>query len=495
MMRLKYITVVALTAITISCSDDTLDIGNSLTAETDKLDLTTATYTVQTRTIIADSVLSRSNICYFGRIMDPETGATVTSEFMTQFHTLETFSTYPDNQIISRLNGMAVADSCRIELYLDKPSTACDTLAAMKLRVYEMEKPMEEGVVYYSNYDPIEKGYIRTDGLAKDKMFSYADQELTYERSVSKSNQQYPNYTYIPLNDEYKDKEGVTYNNYGTYIIQQYLTHPEHFANSYQFIHNVCPGFYFQIQDGYGFHSQVPDMALRVYYNVVNDNDSVIHTDFPLAGTEEVLQTTRISNDIDVISQMAADNTCTYIKSPAGLFTEVTLPVNEIKGSHTNDSLLAAKITFQRINSTLHDQQVLDIPSYLLMVPKDSLYSFFEKNKLPDNRQSFYTNYAGAASATTSPNGYTFNNISSLITDMYNTREKGLAYDVTWEEKHPNWNKVVLVPISITTSSSSSSATITDVDHNMAITSTRLVGGSNNPRDPIQISVVYGQYK
>ena len=42
------------------------------------------------------------------------------------------------------------------------------------------------------------------------------------------------------------------------------------------------------------------------------------------------------------------DNTCTYLKTPAGIFTEVTLPVDEISTSHSTDSLLTAKIVFQR---------------------------------------------------------------------------------------------------------------------------------------------------
>jgi len=491
MMRLKNLTVVAMAAIAVSCSDDTLSIGNSLTEETDKVEVNTATFDVQTRTIAADSVLSRSNVCYFGRIMDPETGASVTSEFMTQLHILESFATYPDKQIVSRKDGMAVADSCRLELYFDKPSTAADTLAAMVLRVSELDKPMEEGVVYYSNYDPEERGYLRHDGLVKEKPFSYADQTLLAERYKNSTSAAYKHFTYIPLNDEYTAKDGTTYSNYGTYIIQQYLNHPEYFTNTYQFVHNVCPGFYFQVADGYGFHCQVPDMALRIFYTVVNDKDSVYTSEIPLAGTEEVLQTTRIHHDNEVMQELTTDNSCTYIKSPAGLFTEVTLPVTDIKNAHPGDSLLSARISFARINNTVTDKKALDVPTYLLMVPKDSLYTFFEKNSLPDNRISFYTTYSDAAAVGT--NSYTFSNISSLITALYDNRQRGMVYDKSWEQKHPDWNKVVLVPISVTTSTSTTT-TVTDVDHNMAITSTRLVGGSENPYEPIQVSVVYGQF-
>lgn len=487
-MKAKHIAVIALIAIATACSDDTLNIGNTLIAENDKLEVTAATYNAQSRTIIADSVLSRSNICYFGRIIDPETDAAVTSEFMTQFHILETIQLYSDDKIISREDGMAVADSCRIELYFNNPSTACDTLAPMKLRVYELSKPMDEAEVYYSNYDPIERGYIRTGGLTTDKMFSYSDQTIVGERKSSASDYSYSNYIYIPLNMPYTDREGVTYKNYGTYIIQQYQRHPEYFKNAYQFIHNVCPGFYFQILDGYGFYTQVPDMALRFYYTV-NNNDSVFATNIALAGTEEVLQTTKIANDNEAIRQLAADNSCTYIKSPAGLFTEVTMPVDEIKAGHENDSLLAAKVSFMRINNKEQSKYSLGVPTNLLLLPKDSLYSFFEHKSLNDNKTTFYTTFSSSA------NAYTFNNISSLITAMYNRRRQGMQADSRWEENHPNWNKVVLVPVTLTTVAINSSTLTTDLAHDMSITSTKLAGGSNNANSPIEISVVYGQFK
>ena len=57
-----------------SCDNDDLNIGQSLTSENDKLQVTTTSYDVATRTILADSVLAQSSDCYFGRVRDPQTG-------------------------------------------------------------------------------------------------------------------------------------------------------------------------------------------------------------------------------------------------------------------------------------------------------------------------------------------------------------------------------------------------------------------------------------
>ena len=57
----------------------------------------------------------------------------------------------------------------------------------------------------------------------------------------------------------------------------------------------------------------------------------------------------------------------------------------------------------------------------------------------------------------------------------------------------PNWNKVILVPVTKTTNTSSGE--VTKIAHNMALTSTRLVGGTENPREPVKISVIYSKFK
>lgn len=500
-MRKTHALVLAMAAImAASCSDDQLSIGNTLTEESDKLDLTSATFNVQTRTIKVDSILPGSNECYFGRVKDPETGGRVTSDFFTQLNILETFQLPSEETIVSRDGTMAASDSCMIDLYMDSKLLTCsDTLAAMKMEMLELGTPAEESTTFYSNYDPMAKGLVRADGLTAEKVFTYADLTLSdSERSSSSSYQS----IHIELNQPYTDRNGMTYCNYGTYLMQQYYQHPEYFKNAYTFIHNVCPGFYFHITDGLGFYSQIPEIGMRIYYRV-NSEDSIYHSAFTLAGTDEVLHATKISHDEEKLSALAEDNSCTYIKSPAGLYTEVTLPVDDILRNHENDSLLASKISFQRINNSQHDYENADVPVNLLLVHKDSLDNFFSKNKLNDNVTSFLN--SGSTSNTsntnvTKYNAYAYENISNLIRVMAKAKQTGEKSEADWVARHPNWNKAVLVPVTLvqTTSSSyyyGSSTTTTGIKHNMSLTSTRLVGGSENPYEPIQLSIVYAKFK
>lgn len=480
MKTIIYTVIAIMSCITIASCDDTTDsIGNSLTDNMDMLKVTTDTFNVATRSIVADSVLSRSTTGYLGKIRDIETGNYITGDFMAQFSTLENYKLPEKDSIVSLQDGEVIADSCSIRLfYTDYYG---DSLATMNITAYEMNEPMKEGVKYYSNFDPIAEGLIRNDGMKVNKTYTLTDLSISDEDRADESS--YTPNIKINLNKPYTDKNGVTYNNYGTYIMRMYYEDPDRFKNSYNFIHEVCPGFYFKTNDGIGSMAYITVSQLNIYFRYLNDSTYVGTTSF--SATEEVLQTTNISNDKQNIADLANDNTCTYLKTPAGIFTEITLPVDEITENHSNDTINTAKISLTRINNNTHDEYSLSAPSTLLMIPKDSLYTFFENGDNVDYKKSFIATYSS------STNQYTFNNISGMITYMADIKKKGLAENSNWLNEHPDWNRVVVIPVSVTTNSSSQ---IVKIVHDMSLTSTRLVGGSENPYEPIKINVIYSKF-
>lgn len=480
MKTIIYTVIAIMSCITIASCDDTTDsIGNSLTDNMDMLKVTTDTFNVATRSIVADSVLSRSTTGYLGKIRDIETGNYITGDFMAQFSTLENYKLPEKDSIVSLQDGEVIADSCSIRLfYTDYYG---DSLATMNITAYEMDEPMKEGVKYYSNFDPIAEGLIRNDGMKVNKTYTLTDLSISDEDRADESS--YTPNIKINLNKPYTDKNGVTYNNYGTYIMRMYYEDPDRFKNSYNFIHDVCPGFYFKTNDGIGSMAYITVSQLNIYFRYLNDSTYVGTTSF--SATEEVLQTTNISNDKQNIADLANDNTCTYLKTPAGIFTEITLPVDEITENHSNDTINTAKISLTRINNNTHDEYSLSTPSTLLMIPKDSLYTFFENGNNVDYKKSFIATYSS------STNQYTFSNISGMITYMADIKEKGLAENSNWLNEHPDWNRVVVIPVSVTTNSSSQ---IVKIVHDMSLTSTKLVGGSENPYEPIKINVIYSKF-
>ena len=208
--------VAALMLCFVACDEDTDTIGSSLISDVDNLVATSETYLVSSKTIVADSVLSRNTTGYLGRIKDPEANDILSCDFMTQFHTLESFSLVDQSTIVSRIGGQIIADSCEIRLYTT--DTYGDSLTQMKLTAYEMAKPMREDTTYYSNYDPSTAKLIRENGIRQNVSYSLTDLSVSDSMRATKD---YTPSIRITLNNPYTDKDGNTYNNYGTYLLRK----------------------------------------------------------------------------------------------------------------------------------------------------------------------------------------------------------------------------------------------------------------------------------
>ena len=462
-----------------ACDDNTESIGTFITDGADHLEVTADSFNVTMNSIAADSVLSRSNVGYLGKVKDPETGAYITGDFTTQFSVIEDV-TFPNINILDQITAETVADSCEMRLFYQ--NYFGDSLATMKLTAYELQSPMKEDVNYYSNYNPQIEGLIRAGGIETSQVYSIKNMKVSEDE---RSDKDFIEYISIKLNDPYTDKDGNTYNNFGTYILRTYHQHPEYFKNSYNFVHNVIPGFYIKNTGGLGSMAYINSSQLRINFKY-DYNDSTYNGAFYFGGTEEVLQKTTISNDKETITKLVNDNSCTYIKTPAGVFTQVTLPIDDVVLGHENDTINRAKVVLRRINNTEQGEYTLNLPQTLLMIPSDSIYSFFENGNIANYKQSFLATYSGSNSSTSEANTYTFNNIASLVSFIADNKRNGMKNDPNWLSQHPNWNKVVLIPVTATYNSSNE---LYKVTHDMSLTSTKL----NNTN--VKLYVIYSRFE
>lgn len=486
MKILRLLTVLVIAALTFAACDDTTEgIGGSITNKIDNINISNSAFNVTTKSIVADSVLSRNNMGLIGKMKDPETGNYVKGDYMTQLSVLPTFSVDTLDYIKQANNGSIEADSCY--LLVSYNASYGDTIAPMKVTAYEMTKPMEENKEYYSNYDAFEKGWV-------------SENNQHWSSNYNLSNTSDVKNFKIYLNKKYK-KDGKTYKNYGSYIMQTYAEHPEYFKTNFKFLHNVCPGFYIKNVGGTGNMAKIWNTELIFYWTrhkTINKDSTAVSIGYNrFDGTEEVLQLNKIENDTENLKKLASQEDWTYLKSPAGIFTEVTLPIDDIMKGHEKDTLNTATISFPRLNNADEDNPYnFATPSTILMVQKDSLQSFFEKSKLADNRTSYTASYSSTG---TYKNAYTFQNIANLVSAMYKNKGKG-----------ENWNKVVLVPVNVITTTQGYTTVISKINHDMSLASTRLIVGTDDPdkdyttdkktgkkvaSGPIRIKVIYSKFK
>ena len=493
MKILRLLTVLVIAALTFAACDDTTEgIGGSITNKIDNINISDSAFNVTTKSIVAGAVLSRNNTGLIGKMKDPETGNYVKGDYMTQLSVLPTFSVDTLDYIKLANKGSIEADSCY--LLVSYNASYGDTIAPMKVTAYEMTKPMAEDKEYYSDYDAFN---FKEGWVSENNQHWSSNYNLSNTSDVKNFK--------IYLNKEYK-KDGKTYKNYGSYIMQTYAEHPEYFKTNYKFLHNVCPGFYIKNVGGTGNMAKIWNTELIFYWtrhktikakDGVTDSTAVGIGYNRFDGTEEVLQLNKIQNDKKSMEQLASQENWTYLKSPAGIFTEVTLPIDDIMKGHEKDTLNTATISFPRLNNENEDNPYnFATPSTILMVQKDSLQSFFEKSKLADNRTSYTASYSSTG---TYKNAYTFQNIANLVSAMYKNKGKG-----------ENWNKVVLVPVNVITTTQGYTTVISKINHDMSLASTRLIVGTDDPdkdyttdkktgkkvaSGPIRIKVIYSKFK
>lgn len=477
MMRKIFLGCIAILLLS-ACDDSTMDLGYSIVPTQDELTITAETFSVPSHTIVVDSVLARTGTGYLGKYRDPETGAYITQNFLSQINMLEGI-VLDSIENMHKEDGKVVADSCFIRLFLN--GFYGDSLNLMKMTCYELAKPIDESANLYTNFnieDP-QAGYIRADGMKAERAWVVDD--LNYSDTVRAD--AYGRFIISPLNHQYTDRNGRKYTNYGSYLLQTYYEHPEYYKNAYEFNHHVCPGFYFKTTNGIGTVAKISLSDISIYYRyLIQKYDSVqkkmVDTLSTRAvifyGTNEVRQITQINNDKSRLKELAEDNTCTYLKTPAGLFTEITLPIDEIFKGHENDSLNIMELTLERYNNkTLGQKFSQGPPMSVMLIQKENIMNFFEKSGIIDNETTFL------ATLSTDYNTYTFANIAQLATAMYNEKKAGKVSE--------DWNKAIIIPVSVWNENS--------VSHLMEMSSTRLVGGSENPISPIQVKVTYSSFK
>jgi len=463
-MKLKYLYALLLTALIYSCDDSTTGIGDSTIAAGDSIPAGIATYNVHTRSILADSVYARTSTAYLGKYTDPQFGE-FTADFITQFNCTDNFE-FPED--IQEITGL--------QLRLFYSTFFGDSLNAMRLQVDTLNQiiPEKELNLFYTSVDPTQYYDSNSKPLAR-KAFAARGASAKDSLIVSL------NSSGATVTTSYYWQDITLPIALGQQMYDKYKANKENYRDAESFIKNVLKGFYVHCTHGDGTILYIDDMKLHLTFkNLIESSsgkkDSLVNGGIVFAATKEVIQANRFQNS-EQLEELTTETNHTYLKTPAGIFTEVTLPIEEIAEMHQRDTLNAATITFTRYNEQSGSKYQMGIPQYLLMVRKADMYNFFEKNKTFDNKTSFLAQYSGSGE---SANTYSYTNIGPLI--AYCMAEKAQG------KQDEDWNKVVLIPVKTETDSNNN---IIGVKSNLDMESARLVGGE---KSPLKMQVLYTIY-
>lgn len=487
-MKLKFLAAVGLAATLYSCDDTTTGVGEFV-ADADEITASAQTFEATTKTLKytdlnPDGVFSRTSSAYLGKFTDPDFG-TYTTDFITQINCTEGFE-FPER----------LKDIESTTLELSYASFFGDSLAPMKVRVDVLKEAIDDTGenlgLYYTSYEP-EKFYNKNGNPLAEQEYavrdnSWSDAEID---SIKSANGYYPP---LVINLDKKNTwnigEEQHTGTFSQYLKAKYDENKNNFKDAYSFIHNVLPGFYVHNTSGEGSILYIGDIWLRMkvsYYITGSEGqDSLVFTSIPFAATNEVFMSTRLNNSENALNKLAEEKEHTYLKTPAGLCTEVKLPLQEMYDALGTDTLNSVSMAFTKYknvsDNSASSPYKMGTPQNLLLIRKNEVKDFFEQRKNYDSK----TTFLGTYSSTT--NSYSFSQVNRLISQIFSDMRTKEEPTEGWDE----YNTMVLIPVKTETDSQGNTI---GLSHDLEVNSAKLIGGEGEEGKKIKMEVIYTKPK
>ena len=534
-MKAKYALIVLLAITFWGCDDNTAGLGLGMFPGSDQnINGKLSTFDVTTESVHAGEIYAMTNVGYVGKFTD-ETFGTYQAGFLAELNCPEGM-TFPgvydgtaldankkatrvmvgddneDNKDVTFIrddNNKIIGNIHTIELYLWYSSYFGDSLTACRLSVYELSENLDTEHAYYTNINP-ENYYDHADPNSLLGTKAYTAVDLSVKDSIRNLS------TYVPsVHVSFRDEAAKEI---GKEIIKKANELGVNLDNKE--FRKIFKGIYVKSDYGDGTVLYINQAQMNVVYKCyavdtitgvklqkkVAENgvykDSTYYGYRTFATTREVIQANQLENDKAAIQNCINKSEWTYLKSPAGIFTQLTLPVSQIAEKLQGDTLNAVKLGIPIYNETSDKKFGMSTPKNVLLIRKKYKDSFFKGNQLSDGiTSSLFT------PTTTSFTQYTFNNITQMINDclgdgerekaekslpmtleiinsLGEKEEKVVTTIEEWEE-YSDWNKFILIPVLVTTDSSSSnsyygsSSNVISIQHDLKPGYARLKGGTN----------------
>lgn len=520
-MKVKYLWILLLSLTFFGCDDNTGTLGLGMFPGSDQnINGKLASFDVTTQSELAEKVFAKTSIGYLGKFTDPDFGY-YEAGFLTQLHCVDNFKFPAIGNSGNRNdpNASMVKDEIyRAELVLTYNSYFGDSLTASRLSVYKLNKELDQKSAYYTNIVP-ENFYDKYNPESLLGRKAYTAVNMAMSDSLRALGYVPPLVVTLPkeLGDEiYKrsrkaEQEG------------------RNFAP--EFIQDILKGIYVKSDYGDGTILYIDQVELHVIYkaywkdsngvNVKKQNSEEDSTYYAYstvgAATKEIIQANSFKSDESKINEKVNETGWTYLKTPAGIYTQATLPLLKNKktfkkgilDSLSNDTLNAVRLTLTNYNQTNDRKQFsMNAPDYVLLVREKEKDSFFQGNKINDDITSYLAQH------NSSSNQYVFPNISRLINACKAERDaavialqnegkiEGILDIDTGEpvtsieawEKASRWDKIAILPVAITRDQNTStvSGSIISILNDLKPGYAKLKGGKDGP--PLSLEVIYTSF-
>jgi len=380
-----------------ACDDKIGRVGLGIQPEEDKVSVFDTTVTVEARTIEVDSIYAKTSTGLLGDFYDPSYG-NIKSSYICQYYPSLGFP-YLDSIVDNKIDS--------VRLFISYSSFIGDSLAPMEVTVYPVVKALEND--YYTDANP-EDYCDMNHPLAK---YGYTARNLNISDSLLALSGYYLSIPLpVKIGQDYLDK-----------VLNNELKTIDEFLDFF-------PGTYLTTTFGTGSMIPVDMTSIILYYSRktvlqdVNGSDSlgIVVSTAVFTVTKEIIQLNKFENTNPAF--LLEDNPDrTYLKSPAGVFTELTIPIKEIVKGIGKKKFSSVKLSLSAYPQDEDRTYPLPFPGMptstanlasgykakLLLIEPDSVPDFFEMKQVADNQTSYTTQFNSTTYT------YDFNNIANVV--------------------------------------------------------------------------------
>jgi len=378
-MKINQLLIVSFFVVTFSsCKDNDTNLGNSIKPEHDSIFVCTDTFHLSTSNYFVDSIFLQNDTFLLGEIYNQLYGTTK-ADLLFQIAP-------PLNYKFPTQNSESIKDATAdsLVLYMYYNSWSGSKNSPLEFCLYEIDKKnIDYTTLYYSNLNIDE--YISSDALPIGK-------KVLTSIDYSQPDSVLADSTYIPYIKYKLDKS----------YAERFFNLDEKFYESIDTFQNKFKGFYITTDYGSSTMLHLAQIDLRLYYHYTRvynidgeEKSDVVSTWVNYAVNKDVRQINRIvhTDSEEVKANLNAIDSLNFIKSPAGIYTNVTIPIgkmatkikDKISDNHLsiNQALLELEIV-EETNASMD----LKNPEYLLLLKKDLLTDYFINKGLPTSADS-----------------------------------------------------------------------------------------------------------
>lgn len=448
----SFILFFVLSFLTVSCTDNLVDVGTGIQPTSDGITVGADTFHVSTQNVFIESMSTKPDSFLLGSFYDAKYGSTQ-ADILAQVEGPIGFK-YPTGSVV---------DSTL--LLMTCYSYFGDKYAPLDINVYEMSKATFKFTSNYAtNLDP--NDYVDFDN--SDMWLGHNVVTARYPDGVKSDSL----LKRVKLSDQFSKR----FFNDTKYSSEQVFS-------------DFFGGVYVTAKFGSSSLLTIRSLGLENSYHypaVRNGKDTILTGSLQFPANLNVRQVNRIvhPDTTAVIAKLNLKDSINYVSSPANIQTSIVVPLARMK-QRMDAKILNKNLT---MNNVVIKAEVTELDSSTygqprvanLMIIKDSeLSEFFKNNKIPSGSNVAFGDYQDATT-TTAPY-YSFNIAKLIATEIKTAATNGTAL--------PENLILRLVPVDVTYSGT----TVTAVKQQNSMSAVTIRSGKNKV-SPMRIHVVYSGF-